>query len=68
MTGKKSDSSTPLSKAQYAALAAELDWHEQAAMSIESRTGQTDTYHHKRAAQLRAALNQVDEVKDGKLD
>lgn len=37
-------------------------------MSIESRTGQTDTYHHERAAQLRVALNQVDEVKDVKLD
>ncbi len=72
MTGKKSDSSPSPSNAPDAAqikvLIAELAWHEEAAASIESRTGQTDTYHHETAARIRAELPKTDEVKDDKLD
>lgn len=63
MTGKKSDSSTVPNRA---ALEAELAWHEEAAARLEMQ-GNTDTYHHQRAAQLRAELNMVED-KNGKLD
>lgn len=56
----------PLTKTQRAALTAELAYHEESATAIESRNGQRDTYHHTRAAEIRAALNQ--ENTDGKLD
>lgn len=75
MTGKRNDSTTqpssppkPLTKAQGAALMAELADHESSAQAIESRTGQTDTYHHTRAAEIRAALAEVTEDEHGKLD
>lgn len=76
MTGKRNDISTlpseaeqppaPLSKAARERLAAELAHHEASAAAIESRTGQRDTYHHTRAAELRAALNEEND--NGKLD
>lgn len=62
MTGKKNDSSTP----NRAALEAELAFHEEAAARLEL-LGNLDTYHHRRAAQLRVELNIVED-KNGKLD
>lgn len=47
---------------------AELADHESSAQAIESRTGQRDTYHHTRAAEIRAALAEVTEDEHGKLD
>lgn len=67
MTGKKSDSTPSLSRAERAQLVEELAYHEQAAASLESRAGMTDTYHHSRAAEIRAALV-VTEEEHGKLD
>ena len=66
MTGKKSDSS-PLPSSRVAELAAELAWHEEAAERLEQQ-GNEDTYHHQRAAQIRAELKSVEVRKDGKLD
>lgn len=63
----QSEPAAPLTKQQRAALAAELAHHEESAAAIESRTGQRDTYHHARAAELRAVLNQG-ESDNGKLD
>lgn len=68
MTGKKSDSTTRLSKAERERLAAELAYHDESAAAIESRTGQKDTYHHETAARLRAELKQAEVEDDGKLE
>lgn len=68
MTGKKNDSLPALSKAARAQLVEELAYHEQAAASLEMRAGMTDTYHHSRAAEIRAALAEVTEEEHGKLD
>lgn len=70
MTGKKNDSTTPLSKAARERLQAELAYHREAAASLEARAGQTGTYHHQRAAEIEAELAAAGtEVEDdGKLD
>lgn len=66
MTGKRNDTSTSRSDIATAALEAELAYHEDAARNLEL-SGNTDTYHHQRAAQLRVELNIVED-KNGKLD
>lgn len=73
MTGKRNDSTAapnetaqPLTKAQRVALAAELTYHDESAAALE-RNGNKDTYHHSRAAEIRAQLEQS-EVKDAQLD
>lgn len=66
LTGKKNDLSTALSKSEREQLAVELAYHEESAARLES-TGNMDTYHHQRAAELRAILN-ISEDDDGKLD
>lgn len=71
MTGKKSDSTPSLSKAARAKLEEELAFHREAAASFERRAGQTDTYHHARAAEIEqelATAGAVGEETDGKLD
>lgn len=68
LTGKRNVTPTSLSKAERDALVAELAYHEESAAALE-RQGNTGTYHHERAAAIRAALNLSDEVnQDGKLD
>ena len=71
MTGKRNDStaaqSKELSAAERARLESELAYHADAAASIQRQSGQKDTYHHQRAAELRAALD-TPEVDNGKLD
>lgn len=66
MTGKKSVSSLTLNKEAVAYLTAELAFHEEAAERLEQQ-GNTNTYHHQRAAQIRAELK-IEEVDNGKLD
>lgn len=68
MTGKKSESLAPLSKARRDALTAELAYHEGAVERLEQQ-GQTKTYHHEAAARIRATLAEHEhEVNDDKLD
>lgn len=63
MTGKKKDSLTAETRAN---LETELAYHEDAARHLEAR-GNMDTYHHQRAAAIRALLDkEIDN--DGKLD
>lgn len=66
MTGKKNDSSPPLSRSDREKLTAELAYHTEAAARLET-AGNFDTYHHTRADELRAILN-ISEDDDGKLD
>ena len=65
MTGKKKDSSTMTAEAR-ANLETELAYHEDAARHLETR-GNMDTYHHQRAAAIRALLN-MEKEDDGELD
>lgn len=79
MTGKRSDSTPrpndaagprqPLTKVERARLEAELAYHDESAAALE-RNGNTKTYHHERAAAIRAALAdaELSEVNDGELD
>jgi len=63
LTGKKKDSLTAETRAN---LETELAYHEDAARHLEAR-GNMDTYHHQRAAAIRALLDkEIDN--DGKLD
>lgn len=63
MTGKKKDSLTAETRAN---LETELAYHEDAARHLEAR-GNMDTYHHQRAAAIRALLN-MEKEDDGELD
>ena len=45
---------------------AELQWHEESAAALE-RNGNRNTYHHERAAAIRAVL-ESEVTEDGKLD
>lgn len=63
MTGKKKDSLTAETRAN---LETELAYHEDAARHLEAR-GNVDTYHHQRAAAIRALLD-MEVENDGKLD
>ena len=67
MTGKKSD----LSPSPSEAVLAELAYHDEAAARLEA-AGNVDTYHHRRAAEIRAALGMatqtIEENDNGKLD
>lgn len=65
LTGKKKDSSTMTAEIR-ADLETELAWHEDAARNLETR-GNMDTYHHQRAAAIRALLN-MEKEDDGELD
>lgn len=65
LTGKKKDSSTMTAEIR-ADLETELAWHEDAARNLEMR-GNLDTYHHQRAAAIRALLDKEIE-NDAKLD
>ena len=67
MTGKKSGLSPSLSSDDRAVLEAELAYHEEAAARLGAQ-GNTDTWHHERAAAIRAALNLSEVTEDGKLD
>lgn len=62
LIGKKSDSLRLPNKERVIYLKGELAYHEAAAERLEQQ-GNVNTYHHERAAQIRAELN-LEEVRD----